>query len=140
MTWRWTTNGMFSSTTAYAAQFEGGTRFNGQQLLWLADASLKWCIFAWLTILGKCLMAKNLRRDGLAIRFVACAARRTRTLLHMLARCPFVQSLWGLMLRSCNLLATLGPTSTTSCLVDWWANTINVASNKMGWNDIVVVW
>lgn len=140
VTWRWTTNDMFSSATAYATQFEGRTRFDEQQLLWSADAPLKCRIFVWPAILGKCLTAGNLQKREWPHGPVCYMCHTTdEHSVHMLARCPFVQSLWGLMLRRCNLGADVHKTYP----VDWWASTnaITTASNRKGWNGIVMaVW
>jgi hypothetical protein len=75
ISWRWTSDGVFSVGSAYEFQFEG--RFKAAFLSSVrdSDAPLKCQFFAWLAVLDRCLTADNLqKRAGLMTLSARCAA------------------------------------------------------------------
>ncbi|WVZ50139.1 hypothetical protein U9M48_001425 [Paspalum notatum var. saurae] len=64
ITWKWTSDGNYSSRSAYRAQFIGSYCGYKLSLIWCAKAENKCKVFTWTLMQNKILMADNLaRRD-----------------------------------------------------------------------------
>jgi hypothetical protein len=64
VSWRWTSDGKYTSATAYAAQFACNIRTNFCVYIWQGDAPMRCRIYAWLAVQGRCLTADALARRG----------------------------------------------------------------------------
>ena len=66
LTWRWTTNGVYSAKPCYKALFAGSTIEPSWRLTWKSWAPLRINIFLWLAFQGRCHTTDRLARRGLA--------------------------------------------------------------------------
>lgn len=124
VTWRWTSDGVYSATSAYAMQFEGSSRCLFHKLIWNTEAPLKCRIFAWLAILGKCHTADCLMKKGWPHNSacVLCLSE-PETALHLLGTCPVTIKIWKRLISVTGLPSSLAPSPTMTSLQDWLQNT-----------------
>ncbi|CAM0950232.1 unnamed protein product [Alopecurus aequalis] len=142
--WKWTANGMFSASSAYAAQFIGMIQPSFPQLIWTSDAPPKCKFYSWLAVLGRCLTADNLARRGWPHNPLCplCGAA-PMTAAHLLATCPFAQDIWLRIVDKAGLPATLVPPMSSTSLADWLQTTTLqlTAEKSKTWRSIVpLVW
>lgn len=104
VSWRWTADGAYSASSAYAIQFEGAKRTGFQKTVWYSDALIKCRIFAWLAVQGRCRTADVLTRCGLPHNdSCALCLSSPETAAHLLAVCPMTMQLWCTVLQLTNL-------------------------------------
>jgi hypothetical protein len=70
--WRWSSSGVYSASSAYAAMFTGQTQMLGAKELWKAKAPNKCRFFVWLVLHGRSWTSERAWRHGL--RNDACCA------------------------------------------------------------------
>ena len=117
--WRWTTNGHYSSASAYRAFFIGRTSLCGAKDIWAASTPPKVKFFFRLALHGRLWTAERRRRHGLqAVDDCALCDQLPETTDHLLVACVFAREVWQRLL-SANGLDHLHPLS-DSRLVDWW--------------------
>jgi hypothetical protein len=63
--WRWSSNGSYSSRSAYAALMLGQSSVLGAKELWKAKAPNNCHFFIWLALLGRCWTTERLHRHGI---------------------------------------------------------------------------
>ena len=122
ISWRWTTNGIYSAASAYTAQFSGSFPRFSPTKIWEAHAEPKCKLFSWLVLHGKILTA-----DMLAIRGwphdptcpLCLGAPETAT--HLCKDCPFAIAVWS------HVQAWTGEAPTNMMTIpppmgvsDWW--------------------
>jgi hypothetical protein len=102
--WKWTTDGIFSSRTAYRAFFFGRTTLPGADQVWNAFAPFKFKFHAWLALQNRCWTADRLTRRGLPMHapWPLCASG-PETLDHLSLQCPFALSVWDAACRQLRL-------------------------------------
>ena len=64
ISWRWTTSGMYMTTSAYKCQFSGSVPHFRSSKVWTANAEPKCRFFAWLVLHGKILTTDNFAIRG----------------------------------------------------------------------------
>ncbi|WVZ94534.1 hypothetical protein U9M48_040415, partial [Paspalum notatum var. saurae] len=90
--WRWTTDGVYSSASAYQACFNGSMFFLGAKFLWKANVPPKVKFFAWLAAQDRCWTAERCRRRGLQD-FDDCAlcVQEVESINHLLMQCSYAR-------------------------------------------------
>jgi len=125
ISWKWTTDGTYTSSSAYRAQFLGSYRGHKTSLIWSAKAENKCKLFAWVLIQNKLLTADNLARRGWPHQ-PSCSLCNgpMESGLHMCLSCPFAQEVWIQVLAWENLTLPqqIDPTSFSS-IEEWWGET-----------------
>ncbi|WVZ79919.1 LOW QUALITY PROTEIN: hypothetical protein U9M48_027442 [Paspalum notatum var. saurae] len=118
--WHWTSDGMYSSASAYRACFLGSTFFLGAKFLWKAKVHPKVKFFAWLAAKDRCWTAERRRRQGLQDND-ACALcdQESESIDHLLVQCSFARQVWFLVLRALSW-HLLVPESNDTLMV-WWS-------------------
>jgi hypothetical protein len=89
-------------------------------MIWKYEAPLKYRIFAWLAVLGKCNTADTLAKKNWPhnAACVLCLGE-PETALHLLATCPVAIRIWHKILTSARLPLTLARSPGTTSLQDW---------------------
>jgi hypothetical protein len=117
--WKWSPNGMNSSSSAYATLFLGRVDILGARQIWKTLMLGKCKFFAWLVLHGRCWTSGRLHCHGLKDSD-ACAlyAQEVETLNHLLVDCVFSRETWFLTLGHILLpqLTAYRPMS----LAAWW--------------------
>jgi len=103
--WRWSSDGTYSSASAYAAMFVGSTRPLGARQLWKTRAPPKVKHFFWLVMHGRCWTAERRRRQDTDV-CVLCD-QCTETMDHLLLGCVYSKELWSAVLRQLHLDHTI---------------------------------
>lgn len=141
--WRWTSDGQFSSSSAFAATLTANIKPPFAKLAWGSDAPPKCQFFVWLAAQERCLTADNLAKRGWPhnLQCVLCL-QEPETAAHLLASCSYAQEIWHLTLCKLNMSTALAAADDDS-LVSWWQR----SSSSMGkeqaksWRSILaLVW
>ncbi|GJN34056.1 hypothetical protein PR202_gb22693 [Eleusine coracana subsp. coracana] len=117
--WRWSTDGMFSSSSAYKAFFTGQIAIPGAKELWKTRAPNKCRFFFWTLLHGRCWTAARLYRHGLRDNNIcALCSQEAEDIDHLFLSCVYSREFWFKILRRCGwqLLTPMAQ----DCLVDWW--------------------
>ena len=94
--WRWTSNGEYSSKSAYLAQFHGSHAKLKLNPIWKAKAEPKCRFFAWTLLHRKILTANNLQKRGWNNDPICKLCKQEpETVDHLAKRCTFSKSVWG---------------------------------------------
>jgi hypothetical protein len=125
ISWRWTTNGTYSTSSAYEMHFEGSLRFSFVSSIWKSDAPLKCGLFAWLAMLAKCNTADCLEKKRMPhnAACVLCLSS-PESALHLLATCNVAINIWARIINLAGLPVALQPTPDVPSLQDWTVNTM----------------
>ena len=96
--WRWSSNGTYTSKSAYLAQMRGTFCNFDAQAIWHAHTEGKHRFFSWLLVKEKILTADKLpaRNWPCESNCVLCD-EVTETAAHMCLQCPFAKQLWLLV-------------------------------------------
>jgi hypothetical protein len=117
--WKWTSNGRFSSKSAYRTLFHGTVALPGAANVWNSFAPLKFKMHAWLALRRRCWTADRRRRRGLRTHIMCplCGSRQ-ETLDHITLQCPFAMAIWA------GAVARLGlpniVPSEHAAIGEWW--------------------
>jgi hypothetical protein len=97
ITWRWTSNGIYSATSAYSCQFKGATIPFPAKGVWKAEIEHKCRFFAWLTPHNRIQMVDNLTVKGCPNEPTCslCFCQEEST-AHLLTQCNFTEALWNM--------------------------------------------
>jgi len=101
LVWKWTQHGLYSSNSAYRAQFLGSYINHKISLIWRARTENKCKFFAWVLIRNKLLTTDNLARRGWPHQpsYALCNGP-LESGLHLCLTCPFAQEVWNTVLRA----------------------------------------
>ncbi|KAJ3690527.1 hypothetical protein LUZ61_019691 [Rhynchospora tenuis] len=93
--WKWTSDGAFSSKSAYLRSRDPGMRSPYHSLLWKGRAPLKTKIFYWLAMKNRLNTRENMHNKGWqVIRTCPLCQSGIETSLHLFMRCPFSLNIW----------------------------------------------
>jgi hypothetical protein len=137
--WKLTSDGQYSTTSAYQFQFEGSIRFTFQDTIWNTDAPLKCKMFSWLAALGRCHTADCLRRKRMPhnAACVMCLGE-PETAIHLLANCTAIRRIWAKVLRAARLPSNLAPSEETTQLQEWlYSTTTSLGGSGRHWGSLV---
>ena len=118
--WKWTSDKVFTTASAYRSFFIGQHPVEGARLLRKTRAPAKCKIFIWLVIHDRCWTAARRKKHGLQDddTCVLCA-QMSETIDHLLIACPFTREVWFRLLRRLGW-ETLAPDSQSTSFVRWW--------------------
>lgn len=122
ISWRWTTDGQYSASSAYNIQFS--TNFCTMKIcsIWKAKTEPKCRFFAWTLLHNRVLTAENLQKRGWPHNPSCCLCNSTfETTVHLCKDCPFSREVWDRILSWANLSSFKGIYGSDS-LYDWWRN------------------
>jgi hypothetical protein len=140
ISWRWTENQAYSTSSAYNIQFEGAVRHDFIETIWKSEAPLKCRLFAWLANLGKCNTADTLSKKNYPqnVASVLCLSEE-ETPLHLLATCPVTIRLWKRILLTAGLPANWAPSTDCSSLHDWLLSSLQTRAEpiRKSWISLV---
>jgi hypothetical protein len=98
ITWDTTTNGEYSSSAAYNAQFFGALTTNMNKLVWKAWAPPKIKFFAWLALQNRIWTSDRLARRGRTNSGLCPLCNQTQeTAAHLFSHCRYSKRLWGMV-------------------------------------------
>jgi hypothetical protein len=143
--WNLTSNGIYSTTSAYKAQFFGATSTIMNKLVWRVWAPPKMKFFAWLAIHNRLWTADRLDKRGWTNCGLCPLCKQTQeTAAHLLSNCCFTKRLWG-MVKDWLGIASIVTTEWMDdiALQSWWENmsATNVPNRKaMASLTILVSW
>ena len=96
--WNLTSNGEYSTSSAYKAQFFGATSTNMNKLVWKAWAPPKIKFFAWLAIQNRLWTADRLEKRGWNNCGLCPLCKQTgETAAHLFTQCRYSRRLWGMI-------------------------------------------
>jgi hypothetical protein len=102
--WRWTSNGEYTTKSAYHIQFEGGYSKLKLMPIWRAKAEHKCRFFAWTLIHKKILTANNLaKRNWTNDPICKLCGNEPETPAHLCKDCPYSKQVWSCLRRWLNL-------------------------------------
>jgi hypothetical protein len=120
ISWLLTTDGNYSASSAYKAQFLGSHLSFAAQKIWSAHAEPKCKLFAWLALHGKLLTADMLAIRGWTHDPVCPLCRRApETAVHICKDCPFTVAIWN-MAKSWDNDDSADSRSSFISISDWW--------------------
>ncbi|CAM0877798.1 unnamed protein product [Alopecurus aequalis] len=142
--WKWTTDGCYTASSAYAAQFIGTIRPSFPLFIWKSDAPPKQKFYAWLAVQGRCLTADNLAKRGIPHN-PCCPLCNScpETAAHLLAACSYTQVVWKLVVDRARLPITVVPAADTTSLSTWMEDTSRTIDENAGklWRSVTpLVW
>ena len=124
-TWRWTSDGQYSSSSAYRAFFAGSTTLLGARELWQTKAPSKVKLFFWLILHGRLWTTARRARHGLQQTAVcSLCGQQDETSDHLLLACVYSREVWFRLLSIANLQQHVPGTDGT--LADWWLETRSI--------------
>jgi hypothetical protein len=121
ITWRFTSNGHYTSKLAYNMQFVGSfVDFNWARL-WSSKVEKKCQFFCWLLIQNKAWTADRIARFGGQTNTV-CQLCRTQqeTAIHIVASCSYSQSVWTALASWIGVSVGMPPSLDFGRLKVWW--------------------
>ena len=142
LVWKWTHHGIYSSSSAYRAQFLGSYINHKISLIWRARTENKCKFFAWVLIQNKLLTADNLARRGWPHQ-PSCALCNgpIESGLHLCLTCPFAHEVWNTVLawESFSLPQHVD-WSNISSISEWWEKTETLfpQDRKREFNGLVI--
>ncbi|WVZ91735.1 hypothetical protein U9M48_037868 [Paspalum notatum var. saurae] len=119
--WRWTLNGIYTSSSAYQSCFFGSTMMLGAKFIWKSKVPPKVKFFAWLAALDRCWTAVRRHRHGLQDSDTcALCDQESECINHLLLRCSFAREVWFLVLRPVSWHSLIpGPMDS---MMSWWSS------------------
>jgi len=119
--WKWTSDRMFTTTSAYRSFFIGQHPVERAKLLRKTRAPAKCKFFIWFVLHDRCWTATRRKKHGLQDddTCVMCY-QASETVDHLLTACPFTREVWFRMLRTLGW-ETLAPDTQSTFLVPWWS-------------------
>jgi hypothetical protein len=139
LVWRWTSDGCYSSKSAYEAFFGGTIRARVVDEIWRSRAPYSCKFFAWLVSKNRCWTADRLLRRGLPAP-AACPLcdQEPETLQHLLLGCVVAREVWTWVLRQWDKTDWLPVAD--SGIVDWWTSRSCPRSHQRDlWTAIILV-
>lgn len=124
ITWKHTTNGIYSTASAYKAQFLGKTLSPMDYMIWKIWAPPKVKLFVWLAIQDRIWIADRLARRGWPNCGLCPLCKRVQESgTHILFKCRFTLRLWGLV-KDWLHLENIDPASwhLERYVEEWWTN------------------
>jgi hypothetical protein len=98
ITWRWTTDGEYTTKSAYCIQFEGTSSKLKFTLIWKAKAKPKCRFFAWTLLHKKILAANNLmKRHWPNDPICKLCGNNLETPTHLCKDCAFCKQVWSIL-------------------------------------------
>ena len=127
--WKWTVDGVYSSKSAYLAQFQGSySKFIGDYI-WKAEVEGKHKFFAWLLIQSKILTADNMLLKQWPCNPVCrMCNQEPETAAHLILRCSFATQVWDKMKLWTNDL--IKRPAQLAELHDWWPKELTQLPKK----------
>jgi len=120
--WRWTSDRVFSTSSAYSAFFIGQHPVEGAKLLRRARAPAKCKFFIWLVIHDRCWTAARRKRRGLQDDDICVLCdQSSETIYHLLLSCTFSREVWFQVLRRLGYERLLHQAQ-SDYILDWWAH------------------
>lgn len=130
ITWNLSTNGMYSASSAYKAQFLGMMPSDMKSLVWKAWAPSKIKHFAWLALQNKLWTADRLAKRGWPNCGLCPLCKQTvESVDHLLIHCRFTVRVWGLIKEWLGLHFVDTSTWTGLTLNEWWRLLIGPSSH-----------
>lgn len=118
--WRWTSDGEYSTKSAYLAQFHGSFAKLKLSPVWKAKTEPKCRFFAWTLLHNKILTANNLQKRGWNNDPICKLCKREpETVGHLAKDCIFTKSCWS-WLSSWYNLSSLPKLDQCSSVYGWW--------------------
>ncbi|KAM0921177.1 hypothetical protein ACQ4PT_007069 [Festuca glaucescens] len=138
--WKWSAARVFSARSAYQVFFIGRTTLPGAAQLWNAFAPLRFKVFGWLALRGRCWSADRMARHGLTCHLTCpLCGIEDETLNHILLQCRYARAIWFRFLqrRQWEHLAPLAD----SAIVDWWPDAEQrlQAKDRKSFNSMVLL-
>jgi hypothetical protein len=101
--WRFSSNGLFSSKSAYRSFYIGAETFEPWKRIWKSWTAPKCKVFVWLSINNKCWTTDKLKKKGLDYpeNCVLCD-QEDEIVQHILSNCVFTRQFWH------NILTAIG--------------------------------
>lgn len=101
VTWSWSSNGEFTTNSAYNTKFRGRQVVPTAEFTWKAKAPLRCRFFTWTPIQDRCWTSDRLARRGLEHqdRCPLCD-QEEETMGHITLRCVFAREVWTAVLQS----------------------------------------
>jgi mannosylglycoprotein endo-beta-mannosidase len=127
--WNTTSNGEYSSTAAYNAQFFGAMTTNMNKIVWKVWAPPKIKFFAWLALQNRIWTADRLERRGRTNCGLCPLCKQTQeTAAHLFSHCRYSKRLWGLVKCWIGIPSICTHEWTDDLtLLDWWAKMLKDA-------------
>ena len=118
--WKWTSDRIFSISSAYKTFFIGQQSVVGSKLLYKSQAPPKYKFFIWLVLHDRCWTAHRRKRHGLQDEDSCVLCNQLPEMIdHLLISCPFSREIWFKIMRRLGW-ETAAPTNQTFFFADWW--------------------
>lgn len=119
LVWRWSSDGLFSTSSAYLALQQGSQAIPGCIQIWETWAPPRVKLFLWLSIRRSQWTADRRRKRGLETRdlFYLCD-QQAETIDHIVVDCPSSKQIWH---AATSALGSPLPQQPTRTLLEWRA-------------------
>ncbi|GJN27949.1 hypothetical protein PR202_gb16017 [Eleusine coracana subsp. coracana] len=139
--WVSTSDGQFTTRSAYEHFFLGSVQFEPHKCLWRSWAPLRAKFFVWLALWNRCWTSDRLRCRGLS-HPEACphCDQADEDINHILLICVFAREIWFLSLTWIHL-GRLAPTMEEASFQRWWRRAERRAGNEVrkAFNTMVIL-
>jgi hypothetical protein len=93
--WKWTSDGIYTTQSAYQIQFRGRYKKLAAAPIWRAKVEPNCRIFSWILLKHKILTANNLAKRGWTHDLVCKLCQTSpETPTHLCMDCPFTRAVW----------------------------------------------
>lgn len=118
--WRFSDNGMFSTSSAYGLFFAASARFACAKSIWKSKALTKCNFFLWLAVHKRCPTADNLAPKGWPHNPIcALCSLEVESCTHLFVHCRFTEQVWH-KLRVWSKTTFPVPSCIFYSTEDWW--------------------
>ena len=139
--WKWTSDKMFSTSSAYLAFFIGQHPIEGARILRKTRAPAKCKFFIWLVLHERCWTVARRKKHGLQDDDTCVLCNQSsETIDHLLIACPFSREIWFNVLRKVGW-ESVTPSLHMDHLASWWTEARKHVPkpNRRGFDSLVVL-
>jgi hypothetical protein len=125
ISWRFSANRLYSSSSAYAVQFFGSIADFSWSQLWQAKEENKTKFFCWLAVQNKLWTTDRiLKHGGQANPICQLCRTQTESVIHMLCECTYSTAIWQALEQWVGVDLQPPPVSNYRRLKLWWCSMI----------------
>lgn len=128
--WKWAATGVYTSKSAYEAQFRGSFTTFEPSNIWRAYTEAKHKFFAWLLIQNKIMTADNLMaRNWDSHTICLLCDQENEIAVHLCLNCCYAKEVWVLVTNWTGGVICM-PASDEETMETWWSRSLQPFSKK----------
>uniref|UniRef100_A0A453PG11 Reverse transcriptase domain-containing protein n=3 Tax=Aegilops tauschii subsp. strangulata TaxID=200361 RepID=A0A453PG11_AEGTS len=120
VSWKGTTDGVYSARSAYQYQFMGSYSSINFEKLWKTKVEGKCRFFMWLWLRGRVLTNDNLQTRGIPHANCCPLCDQEETPFHLILKCSFSRDVWHQVACLCETMEIASNAQAAASISEWW--------------------